>query len=95
MEVIGATDSGDNRTWDITGYTCMEDDVLYRKYAGPLKVGDYIVFSNVGAYSIVLRPPFIRLARPILMVEEDGMTVRQLRSAETDEDLWRRFAMGG
>jgi diaminopimelate decarboxylase len=44
---------------DIAGYTCMENDYLYKGYKGSLKIGDYIVFDNVGSYSIVLKPPFI------------------------------------
>jgi len=44
----------------------MEDDCLYRNYSGPLAVNDYIVFHNVGAYTIVLKPPFIVPAPPIL-----------------------------
>ncbi len=51
---------------DLVGYTCMEDDCLYRNYMGPLAVNDYVVFHNVGAYTIVLKPPFIVPAPPIL-----------------------------
>jgi diaminopimelate decarboxylase len=55
---------------DLVGYTCMEDDCLYPGYAGPLAVGDIVVFENAGAYTTVLKPPFIgpapRLLRSIL-----------------------------
>jgi diaminopimelate decarboxylase len=44
---------------DLAGYTCIEDDFLYKGYKGYLAVGDYIVFDNVGSYSLVMKPPFI------------------------------------
>jgi len=47
------------QTVDIAGYTCIENDYLYKKYKGNLTVGDYIVFENVGSYSLVMKPPFI------------------------------------
>ena len=47
---------------DLTGYTCMEFDVLYPGYEGELRVGDFLVFENVGAYTSVFKPPFIRPA---------------------------------
>ncbi|MDD5173077.1 MAG: decarboxylase [Patescibacteria group bacterium] len=47
------------KTIDIAGYTCIENDYLYKKYKGNLEIGDYIVFNNVGSYSLVMKPPFI------------------------------------
>ena len=49
----------------VVGSTCMEDDVLHRDYEGPAAPGDLFVFENVGAYTNVLRPPFILPAAPI------------------------------
>jgi diaminopimelate decarboxylase len=49
----------------------MEHDVLRRVFPGPLAPGDHLVFSNAGAYTIVLRPPFIR-PTPAIVVREDG-----------------------
>ena len=45
---------------NLVGYTCLEQDVLYRGYTGKLAVGDYVAFGNVGGYSIVDKPPFIQ-----------------------------------
>ena len=45
---------------DFVGYTCLEHDVMYRDFNGEIAVGDYIVFGNVGGYSNVSKPPFIR-----------------------------------
>ena len=43
----------------ITGYTCIEDDVLLQEFSGELGVGDKILFKNVGAYSYTFSPNFI------------------------------------
>ena len=51
---------------DVVGYTCMENDVLFRGFEGAIGAGDYAVFDNVGAYTNVLRPPFIRECPAIL-----------------------------
>ena len=75
VEVIHKGHSGDNIVCDITGYTCMEDDFLYHDYSGVHTVGDYLFFSNVGAYSFVLNPPFIKLSPPIIMLEKNGNSV--------------------
>ena len=45
---------------DYVGYTCLEHDVLYREYDGEIGPGDYVIFENVGGYSNVSKPPFIR-----------------------------------
>lgn len=57
---------------DLVGYTCMEHDCLYRSYGENLDPGDYVVFDNVGAYTTVLKPPFINPSPPILAY--DGAT---------------------
>jgi diaminopimelate decarboxylase len=51
---------------DVAGYTCMEHDYLYRGFSGKLSVGSFIKFSNMGAYTIVFTPPFIKGAPPII-----------------------------
>ncbi len=56
---------------DLAGYTCMEDDFLRRDYRGALAVNDFAVFHNVGAYTIVLKPPFILPPPPILAESAD------------------------
>jgi diaminopimelate decarboxylase len=73
---------------DIVGYTCMEDDVLVRGYDGPIAAGDYLVFQNVGAYSIVLKPPFGLPAPPVLSGEGKG---DPLRRAETFDDVFATY----
>lgn len=61
MEVLHMTDdSSEYADVDFTGYTCLEQDVMYTGYNGRLAVDDYVVFGNTGGYSNVLKPPFIK-----------------------------------
>jgi diaminopimelate decarboxylase len=71
---------------DLTGYTCMEVDVLYRAHPGELRVGDFVVFGNVGAYTTVFKPPFIRAAPAMLAYSrtEDAFTVARRREELDD-----------
>lgn len=45
---------------DFVGYTCLEHDVMLRHFSGNIGLGDTVVFKNVGGYSVVSKPPFIR-----------------------------------
>ncbi len=69
----------------VAGYTCKEDDVLIYEYSGPLAEGDYLVFQNIGAYSLVLKPPFIEADFPVFAVEEENITLVKRR--QTFEDV--------
>ena len=75
----------------IVGFTCMEDDVLHRDYEGGAAPGDLFVFENVGAYTNVLRPPFILPAAPILAL--DGGEIRVVRRAGDLDDVLRGYAI--
>lgn len=76
---------------DITGYTCLENDVLYRGYKGALGVGDRLVFGNVGGYSVVSKPPFIHPNCAMVARRADG-SVRQIMRAESFDDLFSKFS---
>jgi diaminopimelate decarboxylase len=75
---------------DLVGYTCIEGDVLSRGVKGPLSVGDYVVFSNVGSYSVVMKPPFILPSVPIVMCLANGAN-HLVKLAETNEYLFENF----
>ncbi len=75
--------------FDVVGYTCVEKDVLSRQLAAPLAVDDFLCFENVGSYSIVMKPPFILPASPILAWRGDAFEV--VRERETMEDIFRNF----
>lgn len=62
-------------TYNVVGYTCMEKDYLAHDVVAELpKIGDYLLFENVGAYTIVFNPPFIK-ERPAIIALDDGEIV--------------------
>ena len=75
--------------YDIVGFTCIEGDILTEGLAAPLATGDFITFGNVGSYSVVMRPPFILPANPILVAQDDGIKV--IKNRETGSDVFRNF----
>lgn len=76
---------------DMGGYSCIESDYLFRYYSGPLRVGDFVVFENVGSYSVVLKPPFILPNVAILEVNGEGDSIEVIKEKETFEDIFHTF----
>lgn len=76
---------------DFGGYTCIESDYLYRGYKGKLAEGDYIVFDNVGSYSVVLKPPFILPNFPIIKHNEETKENTEIKRREKLEDLFNTY----
>ena len=97
MTVVAGADegSGDMTTapLDIVGYTCMEDDCLFAGWDGRLSIGDHVVFDNVGAYTIVLKPPFIFPCPPILALEPGSSDYRVVKRAETSSDVFATYSI--
>lgn len=90
MEIISAGGQGEVINADITGYTCIEGDILQKDYTGPLAVGDYIIIENCGSYSLVMKPPFIFPNYPVVDISGDGLEI--IKRAENFEDLFKTFA---
>ena len=66
IDVVHVSNRGQNRgNYKITGYTCIEDDVLKDSYKGPLAIGDIVVFKNAGAYSVSCARNFIMPSIPM------------------------------
>lgn len=76
---------------DFAGYTCIESDYLYRGYNGQLAVGDWVVFENVGSYSVVLKPPFIWPNFPIIEYNSERGDSRVVKRQETFDDVFHTF----
>lgn len=74
---------------DLVGFTCIESDVLYKNYCGSLAVGDAVVISNCGSYSLVMKPPFILPNFPVLDICDEQVEV--IKKAETFEDIFHTF----
>lgn len=90
MEVITCGDKRENlENVDIAGYTCIESDYLFKGYNGELGVGDYLVFSNCGSYSLVMKPPFIFTNVPVIDIS--GAKPELIKRAETFEDLFTTY----
>lgn len=72
--------------FNIVGYTCMEKDYLAIDYEAEIpKEGDFLVFYNVGAYTIVFNPPFIKERPPI--IAKDGHAFTLVRKREMIRDF--------
>lgn len=78
----------------LTGYTCLEQDVLYPDYTGKLAAGDFVVFGNTGGYSNVLKPPFIRPNCAMVARREAG-GYALMKAAESYDDLLRTYVFEG
>lgn len=90
MRVMKKTDQQKEYTKvDFVGYTCLEQDVMYRDYCGSLGVGDVIEFNNVGGYSIVDKPPFIHPDIPIYMDKDEKRIC--VKRAQTLEDIFAPY----
>ena len=74
---------------DFGGFTCIESDYLYRQYNGKVAKGDMAVFSNVGSYSVVLKPPFILPNFPIVDISDGRIDI--IKRGETFDDLFHTF----
>jgi len=61
----------------VVGFTCMEDDVLIESFSEPCEEGDWIEFTNVGAYAQTLRPAFISSWKPIISIDENDFTLHR------------------
>ncbi|MEO0837498.1 MAG: decarboxylase [Cyanobacteria bacterium J06643_5] len=78
---------------DLVGYTCMEHDCLYKDYAEEVGIGDYLVFDNIGAYTIVFKPPFIRPNPPIISYDSAMNEYSLCRRKETSADVFSTYVI--
>lgn len=76
---------------DIMGFTCLEQDVMVPQWTGELSEGDIMVFDNVGGYSIVSKPQFIKPQSAMYVKRVDG-SVEMIMRAETFDDVFGKFS---
>jgi len=82
VDIVKRIDTERRDTYNVVGYTCMEKDYLLQEVdIKRLEPGDFITIRNVGAYTIVLKPPFIQEAAPILAREDEGYRVIRKRES--------------
>ncbi|MBI5442361.1 MAG: hypothetical protein HY900_14250 [Deltaproteobacteria bacterium] len=83
---------GDPRPVDLVGYTCLEDDVIARDVPLPaLQTGDILRIDNVGAYTFVFKPQFIR-GMPAFYVW-NGEEAVLARRADTFDDVFGAYVI--
>lgn len=75
---------------DVVGYTCLEQDILFKSMPEKLRIGDVIEFRNIGGYSVVYKPPFILPCCAMIAIREDG-SVELIKRRETFEDIFHTF----
>ncbi|MHA6643017.1 type III PLP-dependent enzyme domain-containing protein [Mesorhizobium sp. A623] len=76
---------------DIVGYTCIEGDCLTRAYPGPVDVGDFVHYSNVGSYSVVMKPPFILPNVAIIKLDPASTATRLIKARENFDNIFSSF----
>jgi diaminopimelate decarboxylase len=80
--------TGNLDPYDVVGYTCLEDDCVAKdQLLPPLQPGDVLAIGNVGAYTFVFKPQFIR-AMPAFYLY-DGVSCRLARAAEGFESFFQ------
>lgn len=90
MEIVsGGSEQQEYVDLDIAGFTCIESDFLCKGYTGKLGIGDYVIISNCGSYSVVMKPPFILPNFPVLDVC-NGET-KLIKRQEYFDDLFHTF----
>jgi diaminopimelate decarboxylase len=81
----------DVENWEVTGYTCIENDYLSKNYFSSVTINDFLGFSHVGSYNVVMKPPFIRPASAVLELNEGDQVVKVLRDVQTLSEIISGF----
>lgn len=71
----------------LSGYTCLEYDVIYPNFRGTIGVGDYLIVGNCGGYTNVSKPPFIGPQVAMIELDSNGNTFLFKRSEAVDDIL--------
>lgn len=70
FEVIECSDSRKLlNNYCLSGYTCLENDIIKKGFNGKLGVGDKIIFRNMGAYTLSMSNSFINPVLPVIISE--------------------------
>ena len=73
----------------LVGHTCMEVDYIQRDFDEPIGVGDFVVFENMGAYTLPFKPPFIEPCPPVVAMSAGRYFLAKRK--ETVEDVLRTY----
>lgn len=83
-----------SQTAILCGYTCLEDDIICN-YDRRVEVDDTFVFPNVGAYSVVMKPPFIMPNFPIITYNEEKGIYDLVRASEDIHKFCAEYELKG
>lgn len=75
---------------DIMGYTCLEQDCIYKKFPEKVRVGDVIEFRNIGGYSVVYKPPFIQPCCAMIAINCNG-AIELIKEKESFDDVFSTY----
>lgn len=75
---------------DIMGFTCLEQDYIFKEFPDKVKVGDVIEFRNIGGYSVVYKPPFIQPCCAMVAITKEG-SVKLIKERESFDDIFKTF----
>jgi diaminopimelate decarboxylase len=90
MYAQGRESDDDGDLYDIAGFTCLDYDYLRRNFSGKLEVGDWLVFKNVGAYTLVMKSPFIK-SSPAVVSIGDGEEIRVEKAEESFDQFFSSY----
>lgn len=79
------------QAWQVVGYTCIEDDYLSKDFFSDISKSDFLGYSHVGSYNIVMKPPFIRPASAVLELNRNGEVLNVFRETQTISDIFSGF----
>jgi diaminopimelate decarboxylase len=80
FRVVSSSAGGREAIYSVVGSTCMETDYLLTDIHALVPApGDFIQIKQVGAYTVVLAPPFINYAPAILCQNGEQFTTLRVR----------------
>lgn len=90
IKVLKTTNEEKVSNIDLCGYTCLEQDLMYSNYLGKISKGDILMFENVGGYSIVSKPQFIKPNCSMISLDKNN-NIKEIMREETFEDIFSKF----
>ena len=75
----------------LSGYTCIESDLIHDDFSGDIAKGDTIIFKEIGAYSVVMKPPFILPDVAIIQFNKNTNCYDLIKCKQTFDDVFHNF----
>lgn len=79
------------QTFDVVGSTCMEKDIILKDVTASLpQPGDFVKIESVGAYTLVMTPPFINPA-PAILADEGSEQYKCVRKKQSLDEIFSNY----